>query len=141
MIDRPVLFYDGECRFCRASARIVASLDRKGSIAILPFDDPAAEALLAAVPPERRSDSMHLVQPDGWVLSGGDALIELSRLLPGGGALASAAWRNDLLRSAFANGYRFVADHRGQFSRMTPDGPGPIRRPSTIVDKSAPASA
>jgi len=136
MLDRPVLFYDGDCRFCRACARTVAALDHKGMIAMLPFDDPDAEALLASVPPERRGDSMHLVQPDGWVLSGGDALIELSRVLPGGDAFASAAWRNELLRKAFASGYRFVANHRGQFSRVTPDGSGPIRRP--IVDKSAP---
>lgn len=140
MIDRPVLFYDGECRFCRACARAVASLDRKGSIAMLPFDDPAAEALLASVPAERRGESMHLVQPDGWVLSGGDALIELSRVLPGGDVLASAAWRNDLLRGAFRRGYRFVADRRGQFSCVTRDGPGPVRRPSPVVDKSAAAS-
>jgi predicted DCC family thiol-disulfide oxidoreductase YuxK len=141
VIDRPVLFYDGECRFCRASARVVASLDRKGSIAMLPFDDPSAEALLAAVPAERRGDSMHLVQPDGWVLSGGDALIELSRVLPGGEMLASAAWRSELLRNVFRSGYRFVADHRGQFSRVTPDGPGPVRRPSPVVDNSATVSA
>lgn len=139
MLDRPVLFYDGDCRFCRASARVVAALDRRGSIAMLPFDDPAAEALRAAVPVDRRGGSMHLVQPDGWVLSGGDALIELSRVLPGGEFLASAAWRNDLLRNAFAIGYRFVADHRGQLSHITPDGPGPVRPP--VVDKSAAASA
>ena len=139
MLDRPVLFYDGECRFCRACARMVAALDHRGMIAMLPFDDPAAEALLTPVSPERRGDSMHLVQPDGWVLSGGDALIELSRVLPGGDALASAAWRNELLRKAFASSYRFVADHRGQLSRVTPDGPSPIRPP--IVKKSAPTSA
>jgi predicted DCC family thiol-disulfide oxidoreductase YuxK len=139
MLDRPVLFYDGDCRFCRASARVVAALDGKHSIAILPFDDPAAEPLLAAVPEARRGGSMHLVQPDGWVLSGGDALIELSRLLPGGEILASAAWRNDLLRKAFASGYRFVAEHRAQFSHLAPDGPGPVRPP--VVDKSATASA
>jgi predicted DCC family thiol-disulfide oxidoreductase YuxK len=139
MLDRPVLFYDGECRFCRASARVVAALDRKGTIAMLPFDDPAAEELLASVAAEQLGASMHLVQPDGWVLSGGDALIELSRVLPCGEMLASAAWRSDFLRSAFASGYRFVADHRGQFSRVTPDGPGPIRRP--VVDNSAAAHA
>lgn len=135
MFDQPILFYDGDCRFCRASARIVAALDRKRSMAMLPFDDPAAAALLASVPAERRGSSMHLVQPDGWVLSGGDALIELSRVLPGGDVLASAAWRNEALRSAFASGYRFVADHRGRFSGVTPDGPGPIRRP--VVNNSA----
>ncbi|MEO8456874.1 MAG: DUF393 domain-containing protein [Chloroflexota bacterium] len=132
MLDRPVFFYDGDCRFCRASARFIASLDHKESIAMLPFDDPAAEALLASVPPDKRGESIHVVQTAGWVLSGGDALLELSRLLPGGDVLASVGWHNDLIRRAFNVGYRFVADHRGQLSRVAPDGPGPMRRPTPI---------
>jgi predicted DCC family thiol-disulfide oxidoreductase YuxK len=126
---QPVLFYDGDCRFCRATARAVAALDRHHSLAMLPFDDPVAEALLASIPPDRRGESIHVVQPDGWVLSAGDALIELTRVLPGGGLLASAAWRNDGLRRLFGRGYQLVADRRGTLSRVTPDGPSPIRRP------------
>jgi predicted DCC family thiol-disulfide oxidoreductase YuxK len=128
---QPVLFYDGDCRFCRATARAVAALDRHQSLAMLPLDDPAAEALLASIPPDGRGESMHVVQPDGWVLSGGDALIELTRVLPGGALLASVAWRNDGLRRLFGRGYQLVADRRGTLSRVTPDGPSPIRRPSS----------
>jgi predicted DCC family thiol-disulfide oxidoreductase YuxK len=90
LLDRPLLFYDGDCRFCRAMARLIASLDRKQTIAMLPFDDPAAAALLAGVSQDKRDASMQLVQPDGWVLSGGEALLELTRVLPGGDAFASA---------------------------------------------------
>lgn len=128
--DRPVLLYDGHCRFCRASARAVAALDRGRSFAILPLDDPAAAALLASVPEERRGESMSVVKPDGWVLSAGDALIELTRLLPGGDLLASAAWRNRWLRRLFGRGYRLVASHRALLSRVIPDGPAPVRRPT-----------
>jgi predicted DCC family thiol-disulfide oxidoreductase YuxK len=127
--DRPVLLYDDDCRFCRASARAIAALDRRGSFAILPLDDPAAAALLASVPAERRCKSMSVVQPDGWVLSAGDALIELTRVLPGGELLASAAWRNRGLRRLFDRGYRLVADRRALLSRLAPDGPGPVRQP------------
>jgi predicted DCC family thiol-disulfide oxidoreductase YuxK len=126
--DRPVLLYDGDCRFCRASARAVAALDRRRSLAILPLDDPLAAELLASVPAERRGESMSVVQPDGWVLSAGDALIELTRVLPGGQFLASAAWRNHELRRLFGRGYRLVADRRALLSRLTPDGPGPVRQ-------------
>lgn len=128
--DRPVLLYDGDCRFCRASARAVAALDRRRSFAILPLDDPAAAALLASVPAERRGESMSVVRPDGWVLSAGDALIELTRVLPGGELLAWAAWRNQGLRRLFGRGYRLVAGRRALLSRVTPDGPGPVRRPT-----------
>jgi predicted DCC family thiol-disulfide oxidoreductase YuxK len=127
--DRPVLLYNGDCRFCRASARVVAALDRRRSLAILPLDDPAAAALLASVPAERRGQSMSVVQPDGWVLSAGDALIELTRVLPGGQLLASAVWRNQGLRRLFGRGYRLAADRRALLSGLTPDGPGPVRRP------------
>ena len=47
--ERPVLLYDGGCRFCRFAARVVARLDF-GRLAFLPFDDPAAEPLLARLP-------------------------------------------------------------------------------------------
>jgi predicted DCC family thiol-disulfide oxidoreductase YuxK len=127
--DRPVLLYDGDCRFCRASARVVAALDRRRSLAILPLDDPSATALLGSVPAERRGESLSVVQPDGWVLSAGDALIELSRVLPGGQLLASAAWRNQGLRRLFGRGYRLVAGRRALLSRLTPNGPGPVRPP------------
>ncbi len=127
--DRPVLLYDGDCRFCRASARAVAALDRRRSLAILPLDDPFAAELLATVPAQRRGESMSVVQPDGWALSGGDALIELTRVLPGGDLLASAAWRNRGLRRLFGRGYRLVAGRRALLSRLTPDGPGPVRQP------------
>jgi predicted DCC family thiol-disulfide oxidoreductase YuxK len=139
MATRPILFYDGDCRFCRACARAIASLDRTRSIALLPFDDSSANEMLASVPEDMRDESMHLVQPDGWVLSGGDALIELARLLPGGSHLADAARRYDALHKVFRSGYDFVARHRGQFSKIAPDGPGPVRRAD--VDNSAVVSA
>ena len=127
--DRPVLFYDGDCRFCRASARAIAALDRRGRFAILPFDDPAAETLLSSVPGERRGESIHVAHPDGWVVSAGDALIELARVLPGGDALAGLAWHNAALRRVFGWGYQLVAERRGLLSRIVPNYPPPIRRP------------
>ncbi len=100
---------------------------------MLPFADTAARSLLASVPSDQRGRSICLVQPDGRVLRGGDALIELTRLLPGGEQLASAARRSDGMRRLFGGGYRFVADIRGALSQVTPDGPGPVRRPSGLT--------
>lgn len=127
--DRPVLFYDQDCRFCRASARAIEFLDRKGHFALLPFSDPTADDLLAQVEPEDRGRSIHVAEPDGWVVSAGDALIELTRVLPCGGLIADAVWRKQPLRRVFGWGYQLVADHRGTFSRMVPNYAPPIRRP------------
>ena len=65
---RPVLLYDGGCRFCRFTARVAARFDR-GRYAYLPFDDPDAEQLLARLPEAKRFASAHLVRPDGSLWS------------------------------------------------------------------------
>ena len=93
-----MLLYDGDCRFCRFSARVVAKLDR-GRLAHLPFDDPAAEALLARLPESGRFESIHLFRPDGSVWSPTSAP------------------------------YRFVARNRGRLARFVPNRPGPRRYP------------
>ena len=86
---RPVLLYDGGCRFCRFTARVAARFDR-GRYAYLPFDDPDAESLLARLPEPKRYASAHLVRPDGsfWSPSSGPYRLvarnrrRLGRLVP-----------------------------------------------------------
>jgi predicted DCC family thiol-disulfide oxidoreductase YuxK len=126
--DRPVLFYDGNCRFCRAMARVTAALDRGRRLAYLPFSDALAEDLLAGVPEEQRFHSIHMAFPDGEVLSAGGALGEMARVLPLGDLLADAAARQPL-ETLFARGYELVADRRGVLSGWVPDVRGPLRRP------------
>lgn len=127
--DRPVLFYDQDCRFCRASARAVEILDRRGKFALLPFSDPAAERLLAPIGRKERLRAMHIARPGGQVVSAGDALIDLVRILPGGGRIAAVAAENRPLRRLFRRGYQLVADRRGALSRLVPDLAPPVRRP------------
>ena len=67
-MTRPVLLYDGGCRFCRFTARIAARFDR-GRNAYLAFDDVEAERLLARLPEARRYASAHLVRSDGSIWS------------------------------------------------------------------------
>jgi predicted DCC family thiol-disulfide oxidoreductase YuxK len=67
-VIRPVVVYDGGCRFCRFAARVAARLDR-GRYAYLPFDDPDAEPLLAPLPAEKRFASAHVVRENGTLWS------------------------------------------------------------------------
>ncbi|HUF53549.1 MAG TPA: DCC1-like thiol-disulfide oxidoreductase family protein [Dehalococcoidia bacterium] len=128
-IRRPVLFYDGECRFCRATARAIATLDRRRRFAYLPFQDPLADQMLAPVRPEERERSIHLVFADGSVVSAGDVLAELTRVLPAGRLLADAARDHRSVRDVFRFGYDLVATRRGPLSALVPDVRGPVRRP------------
>jgi predicted DCC family thiol-disulfide oxidoreductase YuxK len=128
-LDRPVLLYDGDCRFCRFVARAIEALDRRRRFGYLPFTDELALDLLAPVPADEREHSIHLVFPDGDIASAGDAMAELSRVLPLGGLLTDAARDHRPVRHAFLWGYGLVADRRGQLSSLVPDVRGPLRRP------------
>lgn len=105
-VERPVLLYDDDCRFCRFSARVVARLDRGERLAFLPLDDPAADLLLATVPADERSASWRLVQRDGSVRGHG--------------------WVRGRLPDA---AYGLVARNRRRLGRLVPDGAGPYRYP------------
>jgi len=83
------------------------------------------------VPADEREHSIHLVFPDGDIASAGDALAELSRVLPLGGLLSDATRDRRPVRAAFRWGYGLVADRRGQLSSFVPDVRGPLRRPES----------
>jgi predicted DCC family thiol-disulfide oxidoreductase YuxK len=61
--------------------------------------------------------SWHLVAPDGARLSGGAALPALLRLLPAGRAPAAVFAQAPGLTE---RGYRWVAGHRSQLSKLVP---------------------
>ena len=79
-------------------ARVAARLDR-GRYAWLPFDDEAAEPLLARLPEARRRESAHVARPDGTVWSPTSAP------------------------------YRLVARNRHRLGPFVPDRRGPRRYP------------
>jgi predicted DCC family thiol-disulfide oxidoreductase YuxK len=112
VIRRPVLLYDAECRFCRFSARLALRLDRRGRLAALPIQDPAAEPLLAGVPEEHRLDSARLALPDGRLLERGEAVA---------GALGLPGWLGRLLNRP----YDLISRYRAVLAHLVPDGPAP----------------
>jgi hypothetical protein len=79
-------------------ARVAARLDR-GRYGWLPFDDEAAQPLLARLPESARYESAHIARPDGTVWSPSSAP------------------------------YRLVARSRHRLGRVVPDGRGPRRYP------------
>lgn len=127
MTRRPVLLYDADCRICRFTARAVVALDRDEALAVLPLRDPAAEALLAAVPEDERLETWRLARTDGSLAGYGVGVPELlssTRLgRPAGRLLGLVPGR--WLDAA----YRLVARNRGRIGRLVPDGPAPRRSP------------
>jgi predicted DCC family thiol-disulfide oxidoreductase YuxK len=119
MKDAGVLFYDGDCGFCRWCVGKVLAWDRDRVIVPLAIQSPESAELLDGVEPERRLDSWHFRDRDGTVFSAGAAFPPLLRLLPGGSPLAAVAsrWPRGVER-----GYRLVAANRGALGSLVTDG-------------------
>ena len=124
--QRPLMIFDGDCGFCRrwiAHWQIMTG-DR---VAYAPYQE--VHGRFPDIPEERFKQAVHLIEPDGAVTSGAEAVF---RALHVSGARTWPLW---LYRHfpgfgpASRAGYRFVASHRQGFSRLTRllwgDRPGP----------------
>lgn len=114
---RPVMVFDGECGFCRfwiARWRISTG----GKVDYLPFQEVAGD--YPAIPRKAFQRAVYLIEPDGRVTSGADAVLRCLQfsagpvrwlgkapfLIPGGLPVARAA-------------YGFVARHRTALGWVT----------------------
>jgi predicted DCC family thiol-disulfide oxidoreductase YuxK len=111
------VLYDSDCGFCRWSLAQLLRLDRRRMLRPIPLGTEEADALLADLAPQERAASWHLVSPDGRRVSAGAAAAPLLRVLPGGRVPAAVLARAPRLTE---RGYRWVADHRSQLSRLVP---------------------
>ena len=102
----------------------------------VPIQSDEGAALLSEVPPELWLESFHLVRADGSVVSGGPALAELFRELPGGAPLARSL---ELSPPATARAYNWVARNRVTLSRFIPGRVKVLanRRLATRLERSA----
>jgi len=126
-LPRPVLLYDGECRFCRFAARCVVRLDRRHELALLSLQDNRAMPLLAALPASERLATWRLARPDGSVTGYGAGIPDLLgaiRLTRPAGRLLG-----QLPDSMLETLYRVIAGNRGILGRLAPDGLAPRRYP------------
>ncbi len=106
------LLYDDLCSFCRRFLDWVARRDKEGLIEPVGFRDPRLPQITPSLTGEKLFGSMHLVFPDGKILSGHRAMPKLLGLLPG---LAWLAWLLKILPGAdWLSGriYDWIAIHR-----------------------------
>src|SRR5689334_4389649 len=114
--EKPVLIYDADCHFCR---RWVARWRQTTGeeVEYLPLQD---SGLGKRFPEALRSElleSVHLVQPDGQVFSGAEAVF---RCLATGNKWPLRVYQEIPLFATLSEKlYRFVATHRTAFSRLT----------------------
>ena len=119
MTEKGVLFYDGDCGFCRWCVAKVLAWDRDGLVTPLAIQSPEAAELLTDIEPERRLASWHFLDARGAVFSAGAAFSPLLRLLPGGAALAALASRRP---RGVERGYRLIAAKRAALGALVTKG-------------------
>jgi predicted DCC family thiol-disulfide oxidoreductase YuxK len=108
------VLYDRDCGFCKWSLDKILAWDRHRRLRPVAIQSEEGDRLLAAIEPERRLDSWHLVA-DGELRSAGAAAPRLFAALPGGRPLAA------VLRAfpgATERAYRWVAGHRDALARL-----------------------
>lgn len=111
------VLYDADCGFCKWLLAILLRWDRAARLHPIALQRPEADELLADLELAARMRSWHLISPGGERRSGGDAIPPLLTLLPGGRLPAAAFARFPGLTD---RGYRWVAEHRSQLSRLVP---------------------
>ena len=116
---RWVVLYDADCGFCTWTLSLLLRWDRAARLAPVALQRPEAAGALVELTPAERMASWHLISPSGERRSGGDALPPLLRALPGGRFPAAVFARFPRLT---ARGYRLVAEHRSELSRLVPPG-------------------
>ncbi|MBV9817952.1 MAG: DUF393 domain-containing protein [Solirubrobacterales bacterium] len=114
---RCIVLWDRDCGFCAWMLAWVLRWDRDRRLRPASIQGPDGDRWLAAMPPERRLASWHLVDEDGEVSSGGRALPAVFRRLPGGAPLAALA---ALRPPATDAAYDWVAAHRSLLGRPIP---------------------
>jgi lipase maturation factor 1 len=127
---RPLLLFDADCGFCRFwVARWRAATRGRVDFAAAQ-EEPSR---FPRISEEARKRSIQLVTPDGAIYSGAEAVFRALAYVPERRWMLAAYHRVPGARFVSEAGYRFVADHRGLFSKLTHIVVGPNPEPPSYV--------
>jgi predicted DCC family thiol-disulfide oxidoreductase YuxK len=119
------MFYDGDCKVCRLTTRLVLAADTRKRLRSIPIGSPEADPYLGHLSKKERFGSFHLYG-DGRLLSGAEAIGPLMELLPPMSAAGRLLGRSERARGASAWLYRGIAGRRALIGRFLPS----VRPPS-----------
>jgi predicted DCC family thiol-disulfide oxidoreductase YuxK len=115
---KPLMVFDGDCKFCGLWIRRWRQITGD-AVDYLPSQDPQIAVRFPEIPLEHFQKSVQLIEPDGKVFSGAEAVFRVLAYNP------KIAWPYHLYQSSpviskSTEGiYHFVAGHRTAFSLLT----------------------
>ena len=114
---RPVIVYDGECRFCLWSVGRIRRFDRNGRFEYLPCQTAGIEERFPILSSSDFNTGLRLIHAGGQVDVGADAVYQIYRQLPPWN-LFTGVYRIPGLKQLFRAGYGLIARNRHRFGRV-----------------------
>lgn len=115
-LNKPTLIYDGDCAFCLKWINRWRTLT-KDKVAYKPFQEVASR--FPQIPNDAFKTAVHLIEPDGRVSKGAEAVFRTLQYAPEKKWLAGAYDKIPLVAPATEWVYRRVANNRALISRLT----------------------
>lgn len=106
--------YDGVCKVCTRSANLLRRWDTRGEIEVVPLQNTSVYVRFPWIPAEAYAEAMQLVGPGGQTWQGAQAIQQLLKILPMGGALGWA-FHLPFFGRLFDRFYRWFARNRYRF--------------------------
>jgi predicted DCC family thiol-disulfide oxidoreductase YuxK len=132
---KPLLVFDGDCNFCRLWIRRGRQITGD-AVDYLPSQDPAIAAQFPEIPREQFDTAVVLIEIDGSVYSGAEAVFRTLSLNPKYDWLLSVYEKLPGLAPMSEFAYRLIATNRRFFSLLTRWLWGPhVERPDYILTR------
>lgn len=112
----PVVVYDGDCAFCRAQIARIRRRDRSVQFEYVARQTPGLEQRFCRLAEGDFNSGMRLVDPQGRIHVGADAVYEIARRLP---VWRRLAWlyRLPIVHGAARLIYKWIAANRQSLGR------------------------
>jgi predicted DCC family thiol-disulfide oxidoreductase YuxK len=106
-----LVFYDGLCRICRRGRQVIERLGPRAPVRFIDVNDPAQMAPYREMASVNVRGQMYVVDPEGRIGGGYDALVALAPILPAFGWLSGVLGAKSV-RAIGRRAYRWLADNR-----------------------------
>jgi predicted DCC family thiol-disulfide oxidoreductase YuxK len=114
-MGRPyTVVYDGQCKVCGRLVKLLNAWDKNDEIEVIPFQNTSVLDRFPWIPSEAYAEAMQLIGAGGQTWQGGDAIEQLLKILPFGGALGWA-FKIPGFGAQFGRFYRWFARNRYKF--------------------------
>lgn len=117
---KTTIVYDGECHFCIEQVGKIKRMDRERQFDYLPRQSPDLDRRFPALKTMNFEEGMRVVDPEGSIYIGADAVFQIARRLPGTRMIAWL-YHVPVLKQFARRTYKWIAANRKKLGRTCED--------------------